>query len=392
MIDFISPESNLITAMIRFRQDIHSFPELAFNEFRTAQKVEEVLLTNGFEVHTGIAETGVVGVLHGARGQDGPSVMFRADMDALPVSELTGRTYCSQHEGVMHACGHDGHVAMLLTAAVHIAQNNDFSGTLYFLFQPAEENLGGAKAMIEDGLLERFPPQMVFGIHNWPELPAGQASASTGAVMASHATFDITVTGEGCHAACPEDGQDVVLTSSQLIAAMNTISARSVSPLDSAVVSVTSINSGNSYNALPAQAAMKGTVRYLKPETGPLLRKRIEEIIQGISVASGCSIELDYIERYPPTVNALSPTELARDCLKSVPGITNVVDTLPASMCAEDFSFILEQIPGCYIWLGNGSDATSSPLHSPFYDFNDEVLVTGANYWVSLTNRLMVAP
>jgi hippurate hydrolase len=389
MIDYIEAGSTIAGRMVEWRQDIHSFPELAFNEHRTAAKVSALLRDHGLEVHEGIAGTGVVGVLRGRRGDNGPAVMFRADMDALPVAEHADLAYRSQHEGTMHACGHDGHTAMLLGAACHLAQYADFAGRLYFVFQPAEENFAGAKAMLDDRLLERFPAQLAFGIHNWPELPAGHASVSSGAIMASHDTFDITIDGVGCHAANPHEGKDVVLAAAQLVSAMHSIVSRSVSPVDSCVVSVTAVSAGASYNALPAQAAIKGTVRYLDPKLRPLVRGRIDEVTRGIATLSGCAVTLDYVERYPPTVNSLDEAGIARQCLADVPGIEQITIDGPASMCSEDFSFVLERIPGCYIWLGNGSERTSARLHSPHYDFNDDILMMGANFFVSLTNRLM---
>lgn len=389
MIDYIPSGAGIATDMIAWRRDIHSYPELAFNEHRTAAKVSELLTQHGMEVHVGIAGTGVVGVLKGRRPDNGRAVMFRADMDALPVTEQGEVAHRSQYDGVMHACGHDGHTAMLLGAACYIADHNDFSGTLYFVFQPAEENLGGAKAMLEDSFLERFPAQMAFGIHNWPALPAGQASVTAGPVMASHDTFDITVNGLGGHAACPDESRDPVLATAQLVTALHTIVSRNISPLEAGVISVTAFSAGNSYNAIPGSASLKGTVRYLKAEQGAVLRRRIEEVVEGIAKTSGCEIALDYIARYPPTVNTVSEADVARQCLALVPGITDVMTGLPPSMCAEDFSFFLQKLPGCYIWLGNGSDTKPDMLHSPCYDFNDDILIMGANYWVALANRLM---
>jgi amidohydrolase len=389
MIDYIVPDADIVRDMVTWRRDIHRFPELAFDEHRTASKVQEVLTQHGLEVHTGIAGTGLVAVLKGRQADNGRAVMFRADMDALPVAELSDIDHRSQHEGVMHACGHDGHTAMLLGAACYLAQHNDFSGTLYFVFQPAEENFAGAKAMLDDGFLTRFPAQMAFGIHNWPALSAGQASVSAGPVMASHDTFDIVVNGTGGHAACPNESRDPVLAIAQVVAALHTIVGRSLSPLEAGVISVTALSSGNSYNAIPSTATLKGTVRYLNSQQGAVLRRRIEDVVSGIATSSGCEILLDYVPRYPPTVNSAPEAEIARECLASVPGVTKILDRLPPSMCAEDFSFFLEKLPGCYIWLGNSTASSSEMLHSPHYDFNDDILITGANYWVSLTNRLM---
>lgn len=390
MIAYILPDADVATDMIAWRRDIHCFPELAFKEHRTASKVKDVLTQYGLEVHSAIAGTGVVAVLKGRRPDKGRAVMFRADMDALPVVELSDVEHRSQHDGVMHACGHDGHTAMLLGAACYLARNNDFSGTLYFVFQPAEENFAGAKAMLDDGFLERFPAQMAFGIHNWPALAAGKAAVTTGPVMASHDTFDIVVDGAGGHAACPEEGRDPVLAIAQVVTALHTIVSRAISPLDAGVISITALSTGNSYNAIPSTAALKGTVRFLTAEQGAILRQRIEEVVRGIALSSGCDIRLDYVPRYPPTVNSVSEADIARECLASVPGVTEILNGLPPSMCAEDFSFFLEKLPGCYIWLGNSSDSSSDMLHSPYYDFNDDILIKGANYWVSLTNKLMI--
>lgn len=389
MIDYIPTGAEIATNMVAWRRDIHSFPELAFDEHRTAAKVKALLVEHGMEVHAGIAGTGVVGVLKGRLPDNGRAIMFRADMDALPVTEQGEIAHRSRHDGVMHACGHDGHTTMLLGAACYLAQNNDFSGTLYFVFQPAEENYAGAKAMLDDNFLDRFPAQMAFGIHNWPALPAGQASVAAGPVMASHDTFEIVVNGAGGHAACPDESRDPVLAAAQLVTALHTIVSRNISPLDSGVISVTAMSGGNSFNAIPPTVTLKGTVRYLRSETGVVLRRRIGEVVQGIATTSGCDIALDYVLRYPPTVNTAREAEIARECLARVPGIAQVMTTLPPSMCAEDFSFFLEKLPGCYIWLGNGSEATPDMLHSPCYDFNDDILILGANYWVSLANKLM---
>ena len=374
-----------ISDLVAIRRDIHAHPELAFKEGRTADVVARELTAYGLEVHRGLAKTGVVGVLR--KGSSERAIGLRADMDALPLPEKNTFAHRSQHEGQMHACGHDGHTTLLLGAARYIAENIDqlnFDGTVYFIFQPAEESEGGAKVMIEDGLFRQFPMEKVFGLHNWPGIPVGEMSVMPGPVMAGTCSFEIAIRGHGCHAAMPNQGVDTLVVASQLVLALQTIVSRNLHPCESAVVSVTQIHGGAALNVIPDDAVLRGTIRSFKPEVQAMVEQAIARLCQGVADTYGAQISMNFDQRYPPTVNSVAETELCRQAAALVVGKENVRTNDLPSMGAEDFAYMLLEKPGCYVWLGNGPGTGGCSLHNPRYDFNDQILPIGVSYWVSV--------
>ncbi|MBY4677002.1 M20 aminoacylase family protein [Marinobacterium arenosum] len=374
--------------MTAWRRDLHAHPETAYEEFRTADKVAAILQELGLEVTRGLGGTGLVATLNGALGE-GDAIALRADMDALHLQELNSFAHRSQLDGKMHACGHDGHTAILLGAATALAANPEFAGKVHFIFQPAEENEAGARAMIEDGLFERFPVKAVFGLHNWPGLPAGEVAVHEGPVMAAFDTFDIRIRGEGCHGGMPHLGSDPVQAAGQLICALQSIVSRNLDPQKAGVVSVTQIEGGHTYNVLPEEVVLRGTTRSFCPEVRDQIEQRMRQLAESICAGLGCHAELCYSRRYPATINSEAEARQCLATLQELPGVGKVHLNPPASMGGEDFAFMLEQHPGCYIWLGGGSDEHCHGLHSPHYDFNDSTLPLGANYWIGLVHRLL---
>ncbi len=385
---FVTPNSPQHLQMITWRRDLHTHPETAYEEFRTADSVAKILTDLGMDVVRGLGGTGLVGTLHGKHGA-GDAIALRADMDALPIQELNEFEHRSQKEGKMHACGHDGHTAILLGAASALASAPDFAGKVHFIFQPAEENEAGALAMIEDGLFERFPVKAVYGLHNWPGLPAGEAAVHNGPVMAAFDTFDIQINGQGCHGGMPHLGYDPIQATGQLITALQSIVSRNLDPQKAAVISITQVQGGDTYNVIPDKVTLKGTTRSLCPDIRNLIELRMQQVVESICSSLGCHAEFTYTRRYPATINSEAEAQHALEALKTVPGINKVHSDLPASMGGEDFSFMLERNPGCYIWLGGASEDYCHGLHSPHYDFNDSTLPSGANYWISLVRRLL---
>ncbi|MGU3464715.1 M20 aminoacylase family protein [Methylobacterium sp. C33D] len=377
-------EAETVERMVAWRRDLHAHPELAFQEIRTADLVARELAACGLSVKTGLGRTGVVGTL--SRG-DGPTLGLRADMDALPIQEATGAAHASRTPGVMHACGHDGHVAMLLGAARHLASRTDLSGTVHFIFQPAEELEGGGRAMVEDGLFRSFPCDSVYGLHNWPGLPLGTFATRVGAIMASLDTFEITVVGFGTHAAMPERGTDTLVVVSEIVLALQTIVSRRIAPTDPVVLSVTQIHGGDAYNVIPERAVIRGTVRCLD-ET---VRKRVADLVAaiagGTAATHGARAEVDYRFGYPATVNTADAVGTALEAAGAVPDITARRGEVGPSMASEDFAYMLEACPGAYAWIGTDGTRKSVPLHNPGYDFNDEALPVGAAYWAALTTH-----
>ena len=378
-------ELPFLAELTALRRDIHAHPELAFNENRTADIVARELERYGLEVHRGIAKTGVVGVLRA--GTSSRMLGLRADMDALPLCELNEFPHHSKHQGKMHACGHDGHTAMLLGAARYLADNPDFDGIAVFIFQPAEESEGGAAVMIEDGLFERFPVEAVFGLHNWPGIPVGQMMAMPGPVMAGTCAFEISVRGHGCHAAMPHQGIDAIVTGSQLVQALQTVVSRTLHPCESAVVSVTQFHAGEAWNIIPEEVVLRGTIRTFKPEIQEAVERAIERLCSGIAAANGAQINVHFDHRYPPTVNSPAEAKFCQQVAAEVFGADKVLTDILPSMGAEDFAYMLNEKPGCYVWLGNGPGTGGCTLHNPHYDFNDELLTLGASYWVNLVRR-----
>ena len=376
--------------LVALRHDLHAHPELAFDEQRTSDKVATFLQSRGIEIHRGLAGTGVVGVLRHGTGPR--AIALRADMDALPVLEQNLFPHRSRHDGRMHACGHDGHTAMLLGAAEYLANHPDFDGTVVFIFQPAEETDGGARVMIEEGLFEKFPVDAVFGMHNWPGLPAGQFAVHSGPVMACADQFDILLKGHGAHAAMPNQGRDPRIAGAALVQALQTVVSRNLDPLDSAVLSITQFFAGGeAYNVIPGEARIGGTVRAFRPEVEDAMEAAMERLCAGIAAAHGVQATLDYRRGYPPTVNSAAEAETCRQVLAELVGADNVRADARPSMGAEDFAYMLREKPGCYVWIGNGLAEGGCMLHNSRYDFNDDILALGSTYWVKLAERLLRA-
>jgi amidohydrolase len=374
-----------------WRRDIHEHPELLYDVHRTAAFVADRLREFGCdEVATGLGRTGVVGVIKGrkpANGGDVRVIGLRADMDALPIQEATNLAYASKTPGKMHACGHDGHTAMLLGAARYLAETRNFAGDAVVIFQPAEEGGAGAAAMIEDGLMDRFAIDQVYGMHNGPGIPLGSFAIRSGPVMAATDEVNIRIEGLGGHAARPHKCIDSVMVGAQLITALQSIVARSIDPLESAVISICEFHAGNARNVIPQTAELKGTVRTLTAEVRELVQKRIREVVEGVAQMTGARIDLELKRGYPVTVNHASQTELATQVAKEIVGDANVHDLAP-QMGAEDFSFMLQSRPGAFIFCGNGN---SAGLHHPAYNFNDEAIVFGTSYWIKLVENTLAA-
>ncbi|MGE0805791.1 MAG: M20 aminoacylase family protein [Burkholderiaceae bacterium] len=375
-----------------FRRDLHAHPELKFEEFRTSDLVAERLAAWGIPVVRGLGRTGVVGIVKA--GSSERAIGLRADMDALPITEFNRFEHASRHAGRMHACGHDGHTAMLLAAARHFSTQRNFDGTVYLIFQPAEEGGGGAREMIKDGLFERFPMQAIFGLHNWPGLKAGQFAVRAGAMMGSSNEFRIRIQGRGSHAALPHTGIDPVPVACQMVQAFQTIITRNKKPVEAAVLSVTKIHTGEAINVIPDVAEIEGTLRTFSTEAIDLVETRMRTIVEHTAAAFDCSAELTFRRNYPPTINHEAETDFCRSVMASVAGAENVFDFEP-TLGAEDFSYFLLEKPGCYAVIGNGEgdhrDAGHGlgpcVLHNPNYDFNDELIPIGASYWVHLAER-----
>lgn len=372
--------------LVAWRRDLHAHPELAYREHRTAGLVAERLHGWGIDVDRGLADTGVVGTL--SRGE-GPTIGLRADMDALPIEETNTFAHRSQHPGQMHACGHDGHTAMLLGAARYLAEHGDFSGTVRFIFQPAEEAAGGAKRMLDDGLFTRFPVDAVFGMHNWPGLVAGQFATRAGPLMASLDTFDIRIAGHGAHGAAPQDGVDPVAAAAQVVTALQTIVSRNVDPLKSAVISVTRIHGGDADNVIPPEVRLGGGIRSFDPEVRALLCRRLAEVVEGVCASLGASGAVEFTARYPAVINAAESTSLALETAAAIVGEANVDTQSGPVMVSEDFAYLLEASTGCFIFIGNGGGDGGCMIHNPGYDFNDGILTLGATYWARLAQGFL---
>lgn len=374
--------------MRRWRRDIHAHPETAFEELRTSARVAELLESFGLRVTTGLAKTGIVGSLENG---DGPSIGLRADMDALDIDEANDFDHASKHPGKMHACGHDGHTTMLLGAAKYLAETRRFKGTVHFIFQPAEENEAGGRVMVEEGLFDRFPVDSVFGLHNWPGQPVGTAAIRSGPMMAACDNFELQIIGRGCHAAMPHLGIDPVVIASEIIQAFQTIPSRSIDPFEAAVVSVTQVHGGDTWNVIPEKVLLRGTARSFMPTVQDAIEPKMRQLAEGIAQAHGASIVLDYQRRYPATINHKAETEIAARAMADVIGEENLGRSPVPSMGAEDFAYMLQVRPGSYIWLGNGPTEGGCMLHNPHYDFNDDLLPIGASYWARLVETTLPA-
>jgi len=375
--------------MVAWRHDIHAHPELAYEEERTAGLVAERLEEWGLAVHRGLATTGVVGTLSAGNG---PTVGLRADMDALPIQETNSFGHRSRHDGKMHACGHDGHTTMLLGAARYLAESREFSGTIRFIFQPAEEAAGGAKVMMDDGLFELFPVDAVFGMHNWPGLSVGRFAMRPGPMMASLDCFDIVVEGLGAHGALPHQGVDPVHAAAQVITALQSVVSRNVDPLQAAVVSVTKIHGGDAHNIIPGQVLLGGGIRCFDSEIRELLKSRVVEIVEGICSSLGARGTVTFVSGYPAVINGVDAVGLAAGVAAEIVGTENVDAEAEPVLGSEDFAFMLEEKPGCYIFIGNGAGDGTCMIHNPGYDFNDDVATLGATYWVRLAQAFLRDP
>lgn len=378
------PFLNEIAAL---RRDLHAHPELALEEARTADIVAAELERYGLEVQRGLARTGVVGLLRAGRGER--LIGLRADMDALPLDEQNAFPHHSQHPGRMHACGHDGHTAMLLGAARYLAEQPHFDGAVAFIFQPAEEAEGGAALMIEDGLFTRFPVESVYGLHNWPGIPVGEMAIMPGPVMAGTCGFEIEVRGHGCHAAMPHEGVDTLVAASHLVQALQTVVARNLHPAEAAVVSVTQLHAGTAWNVIPEVAVLRGTIRSFKPDIQAQVENAIERLCNGIAATFGAQIGVRFEHRYPPTVNSAEETQICRRAARRFLAPEHLRENELPSMGAEDFAYMLREKPGCYVWLGNGPGSGGCTLHNPHYDFNDAALAVGITYWVHLVHEIL---
>ena len=384
-------------ALAELRRDLHAHPELCFNEFRTADVVAAKLAEWGIPLHRGLGTTGVVGIVKS--GSSNRAIGLRADMDALPMQEANTFSHASTHSGKMHACGHDGHTAMLLAAAQYLSTHRNFDGTVYLIFQPAEEGGGGAREMIRDGLFDQFPMDAVFGMHNWPGLQLGQFAVSAGPVMASSNEFKITLHGKGGHAAMPHNALDPVPVACQLVQSFQTIISRSIKPIEAGVISVTMIHTGEATNVIPDSCELQGTVRTFTLDVLDRIEQRMRVMTEHICAASGLRADFEFRRNYPPTINSAAEADFARQVMADMVGAANVLAQEP-TMGAEDFSFMLQAKPGCYVFIANGDGDHRAAghgggpcmLHNASYDFNDELLPLGATYWVRLAEAWLKRP
>ena len=386
----VEPILAYLPELQEIRRDLHAHPELCYEEQRTADVVAAKLTEWGIPIVRGLGVTGVVGMIK--NGASPRAIGLRADMDALPMQEINGFAHASRHPGKMHACGHDGHTAMLLGAAQHLAQHRNFDGTVYLIFQPAEEGGGGARRMMDDGLFEQFPMDAVYGMHNWPGIPEGHFGVVAGPMMASSNEFRVSVRGKGAHAAQPHRGIDPVMVAVQIAQAWQTIVSREKNPLESAVLSITQIHAGSATNVIPDEAELVGTVRTFSTGVLDLIQRRMEEIATGVAAAFNASVDFSFKRNYPPLINHPEQTAFAVEAMRAVVGADRVDTQVEPTMGAEDFAFMLQEKPGCYVFLGNGDGAHRAgghglgpcQLHNTSYDFNDNLLPIGASYWVRL--------
>ncbi|MGA2330227.1 MAG: M20 aminoacylase family protein [Syntrophales bacterium] len=374
--------------MTKWRRELHTCPETAFQEKETSDYVAERLISFGLDIHRGIAGTGIVATIQ--RGSaSSPAIGLRSDIDALDIAEATGLSYASRNEGKMHACGHDGHMSMLLGAAKYLAGNDTFRGTVHFIFQPAEENEGGGGRMVREGLFERFPVRSVFGLHNFPVLPEGTFAICKGPMMAAYDVFDIEIKGKGGHAATPQNVKDPILASAYLVSLLQSIVSRDVNPVQAAVISVTEIHGGTSYNIIPDTVRLRGTTRHFLPVVQDMVETRMREICGGVSASFGVAVDMVYERRYPSLVNTDQETEEAVRAATLVTGEGRVFADITPVMTSEDFAFFLKEKPGAYMGIGGGNPKATGRLHQALYDFNDRILPIGASYWATLVETLL---
>ena len=385
--------SNSINQMFEemkgWRQELHSIPEIGLEEYETSKYIKSKLSEFNIEFKEGYANTGVVARVKGSKGDSDKSIGLRADFDALPMPEKNEFQHKSKNEGMMHACGHDGHTTMLLGAAKYLSENNDFDGSVYFIFQPGEEGFAGGQKMIQDGMFDDFKIDEVYALHNWPELPIGSIGVNNGPMMAAVDEFDIVVKGRGGHAAIPQLAIDPVVIASQIVLAVQTIVSRSTDPVDKALISITKINGGTAYNVIDDSVKLGGTIRTFKPETRSFFEKKLKEISLGIAKANGAEAEVEFhlTNKYPPTINSKKESQFAANVAKKFFGENNVDTDIDPSMGGEDFSYLLEKKPGAYLYIGQGDDNHKAHLHTTKYDFNDKLLPIGVNYWAELVKE-----
>jgi amidohydrolase len=382
--DEITRDHEMLT---EWRRDFHAHPELAFEEERTSALVAERLESFGVEVHRGLAKTGVVGQLKVGTGNR--AIALRADMDALPMQEGNDFAHASKTPGLMHGCGHDGHTTMLLGAAKYLAETKQFDGTVYFVFQPAEEAEGGAEVMVKEGLFEKFPVESIYGMHNWPGMPVGEFAVAPGPMMAAFDVFDLVIKGRGSHAAMPHQGIDSIVMAAKVVDALQTITSRNIDPIDSLVVSVTQIHGGDAYNIIPDEVVLRGTVRSFSEAVRDGVEPATRRIADGVCAAFGGTATLHYERRYPATVNSVEETEHAEAAALAIVGDENIERSPVPSMGSEDFAYMLREKPGSYVWVGNGAGAGGCMLHNPGYDFNDEIIPIGVTYWSTLVEQIL---
>ncbi len=375
--------------MTAWRQALHAHPQTAFEEIYASDFVAAKLQEFGLKVHRGLAKTGVVGTLQGSKQASGrlSAIGLRADIDALDVEERNDVPYKSQHPGKMHACGHDGHTAMLLGAAMYLAEMRDFAGTVHFIFQPAEENEGGGRVMVEEGIFDEFPVDAVFGMHNWPRMPTGEFAVAPGPMMAAFDVFTITIRGKGTHAAMPHHGIDPIVVASHVVTALQTVASRNTDPADQVVVTVAQIQAGDTWNVIPGEATLRGTARSFNESVQDMVETNMQRIVNGVCDAFGATADFCYERRYPATVNSEQESRWAAEIADEIVGPDNVVRNPTPCMGSEDFAFMLRERPGCYVWIGNGTEGAN--VHNPHYDFNDQILPVGASYWARLVENLL---
>lgn len=392
-------DPNKLEYWIKTRRDLHAHPELRYEEERTAEIVRARLEQLGYQVESGIGKTGVVGLLKGKHFISNPKrLALRADMDALPIQETNQFEHASKHPGKMHACGHDGHTAMLLATAQELAESKDFAGEVLLIFQPAEEGGAGAKSMIEDGLFERYPVDAIYAMHNWPGMTEGEFAAHIGPVMASSNEFEITITGKGCHAAMPNLGIDPIVIGSHVVQALQTIVTRNLRPVDSAVISVTQFHAGNTINVIPESAQLKGTVRTFSLDALDLIEDKLLSITQALCSSFGATANVEFKRSYPPTINNQKYSDIAARALSKLKHATQIHRDLAPTMGAEDFAFMLQHVPGAYLWIGNGDGGHREAghglgpcmLHNPSYDFNDNILGLGVQAWLEIVKQFFL--
>ena len=381
--------NQMFDEMKTWRKDLHKIPEIGLEEYETSKYIKEKLLDFNIKFKDGYSNTGIVAWVDGNKGNSVKSIGLRADFDALPMSEKNNFDHKSSNRGMMHACGHDGHTSMLLGAAKYLSENNDFDGKVFFIFQPGEEGFAGGQKMIEDGLFDDFEINEVYALHNWPELPLGHMGLNSGPMMAAVDEFDIIINGKGGHAAIPQLTVDPIIVAAQIVSSIQTIISRSTDPIDKALISITKIHGGTAYNVIDDDVKLSGTIRTFKPETRSYIEKRIKEVSKGIASAHGAdvSVQIDLINKYPPTINSKKESEFAAKVAKKTLGEKNVITDIEPSMGGEDFSYLLNKKPGSYLYIGQGDENHKAHLHTSKYDFNDDLLPIGVNFWVSLVKE-----